>query len=182
MTKIVTNISIEENFPEVTDETATFSGLCDVFGEPADFTLTIEAHSAQHIPAAYVTWDEPHPAPLGAERLEAALLSALGVEELRRLQVVAHYVRLESDPDWSREWAPEYWLSYLENADPSGLSGEDVKACDKWLDGMFASGWRYVCAESTYCSPAYLFCDAIGVYAACLPVWFERVADEAAAN
>lgn len=85
MTKIVTNISIEESYPEVTDENATFTGDCEVFGAPASFRLTIDAKATGFAPAAFAAWDEPHPAPLGAERLEAALLNALGVEELRRL-------------------------------------------------------------------------------------------------
>lgn len=182
MTKIITDISMEESYPEITEEVATFTGACEVFGAPAEFRLTIDAKANGGAPAAFVTWDEPHPAPLGAERLEAALLDAIGTDELRRLQVVAHYARLESDPDWSREWAPESWLPYLENADPSGLSDEDRAACDKWLDAMYADGWRYVSNESTYRYPAYILCDALGTYAACFPVWFERVEEKAAAD
>lgn len=174
MTKIITDICLDENFPEITDEDCTFTGDCEVFGAPASFHLTIEARSEEYAPRAFVSWDEPHPAPLGAERLEAAMLSALGVEELRRLQTVAGYARLESDPDWRRDWVPACWIPYLESDDPTGLSAEDAEACAKWVNAVCAAGWTWRGCESTWDSPVFIFCDAIGLHAACLPVWFER--------
>jgi hypothetical protein len=46
--------------------------------------------------------------------------------------------------------APSHWASYLINGDASGLTNEDHKACDAWLDSLEIVYGPVDCSSESY--------------------------------
>ena len=100
------------------------------------------------------------------------------------METIKHKIRLELYWDYTLEAVPEWALSYLVNSDPSGLSDEDIKACDEWAERMHAAGYSthyfdFCCEdeEGNLCTddeqePSFTWSPAFGLACNCYTCFF----------
>lgn len=88
------------------------------------------------------------------------------------LEPAVRALRVEDSDDSGCYNVPTYALPYLINADPSGLSDEEIAAIDEWYAGLEVEGLSFTFdVVDSQAAPYFSNCPAFGLPAEC-----ERVA------
>lgn len=88
------------------------------------------------------------------------------------LEPAVRALRVEDSNDSGCYNVPTYALPYLINADPSGLSDEEIAAIDEWYAGLEVEGLSFTLdVVDSQAAPYFSNCPAFGLPAEC-----ERVA------
>lgn len=84
------------------------------------------------------------------------------------LEPAVRALRVEDSNDSGCYNVPTYALPYLINADPSGLSDEEIAAVDEWYAGLAVEGLSFTldCVDSE-AAPYFSSCPAFGLPAEC---------------